>query len=148
MKLNEDDKLKWMNKISFERHGVVGVDVKSHKTNTTIPYPAITKGNDIQDRNCEDVKYWPKIDKYTKWRLSCIPEPRRMHGHWTNKQVCWKSFEATIVGTAYDKTSPGKNIKIEGRIIQTHSGHTSILVMRDTTTSRSFVTCGGQRQLN
>ena len=61
MKFDEDNKLKWMSKIPFERHGLIGVDVKSHQTKTIISYPTITKGNDIHDRNCEDVKYWPKI---------------------------------------------------------------------------------------
>ena len=38
----EDNKLKWMSKISFDKNGLVGVDVKSHQTKSNILYPAIT----------------------------------------------------------------------------------------------------------
>ena len=62
MKLDEDEKPKWMIKKSFEQHGLIGVDVKSHQTNTTVAYLAITKGNDSQDRNCEDIRHSPTID--------------------------------------------------------------------------------------
>ena len=62
MKFEEDDKLKWMSKISYERNGLIGVDVKSHQTKTTIPYLAISNGNDSQDRNCEDIRRAPTID--------------------------------------------------------------------------------------
>ena len=51
-----------MSRISFERNGLVGVDIKSHQTKTTIPYPAITKGNDTQDINCEDIRRLPTMD--------------------------------------------------------------------------------------
>ena len=56
MEFEEDDKLKWMSRISFERNGLVGVDVKSHQTKSTIPYPATTHGNDSPDNNCEDIR--------------------------------------------------------------------------------------------
>ena len=37
MALDPDPKLKWMSRISFNQYGLVGVDVKSHQTNTAIP---------------------------------------------------------------------------------------------------------------
>ena len=61
MKFEEDDKLKLMSRISFERNGLVGVDVNNHQTKSTIPYPAITHGNDTQDRNCEDLRRLPTM---------------------------------------------------------------------------------------
>ena len=56
-----DPKLKWMSRISFNQYGLVGVDVKSHQTNTAIPYPVITQGNDEQDSYCKgtNVKHRP-----------------------------------------------------------------------------------------
>ena len=45
-----------MSKIAFTKFGLVGVDVKSHETNSALPYPAITTGNDKQDRNCEGAR--------------------------------------------------------------------------------------------
>ena len=56
---DEDNKFKWMSKIAFTKFGLVGVDVKSHQTNSALPYPAITIGNDKQDRNCEDARLLP-----------------------------------------------------------------------------------------
>ena len=53
---DEDNKLKWMSKIAFTKFGLVGVDVKSHQKKIALPYPAITTGNDKQDRNCEDAR--------------------------------------------------------------------------------------------
>ena len=61
MKFDEDDTLKWVSWILFEKQRLISVDVKSPQTKTTIPYLAITEDNAIQDRNCEDVKRWPKI---------------------------------------------------------------------------------------
>ena len=48
---DEDNKLKWMSKIAFTKFGLLAGDVKSHQTNSALPYPAITIGNDKQDRN-------------------------------------------------------------------------------------------------
>ena len=36
MKFEEDDKPKWMSKISYEQNGLFGVDVKSHQAK--LPY--------------------------------------------------------------------------------------------------------------
>ena len=44
MVLDPDPKPKWMSRISFDQHGLVGVDLKSHRTSTAIPYPVITEG--------------------------------------------------------------------------------------------------------
>ena len=57
----DDDKPKWMSRIAFEKHCLIGVDVKSHQTKTTIPYPPITLGNDSQDRNCEIARRLPNM---------------------------------------------------------------------------------------
>ena len=51
---------KWMSKIAFENHGLVGLDVKSHQEDTSYPYPVITEGNDAQDRYCCSVNANPK----------------------------------------------------------------------------------------
>ena len=59
---DEDDKSRWMSKISFVKFGLVGVDVKSHQTNSTIPYPSIIIGTDSQDRNCESAMRYPTIE--------------------------------------------------------------------------------------
>ena len=60
-----------MSKISFAKFGLVGVDVKSHQTKSTITYPIITIGNDSQDRNCENARRSPTIDVITvpSWDL-------------------------------------------------------------------------------
>ena len=42
----------WMCNIAFNENGLVGMDSKSHQEDTTYPYPAITRGNNEQDRNC------------------------------------------------------------------------------------------------
>ena len=57
----DPNKFKWMSRISFNQYGLVGVDVKSHQTNTAIPYPVITQGNDEQDTDCKgtNVKHRP-----------------------------------------------------------------------------------------
>ena len=39
--------------MSFDQHGLVGVDVKSHQTSTAFPYPVITEGNEEQDTYCK-----------------------------------------------------------------------------------------------
>ena len=59
--VDPDPKLKWMSRISFNQYGRVGVDVKSHQTNTEIPYPVVTQGNDEQDSYCKctNVKHRP-----------------------------------------------------------------------------------------
>ena len=48
-----------MSKIAFTKFGLVGIDVKRHQTNSALPCPAITIGNDKQDRNCEDARLLP-----------------------------------------------------------------------------------------
>ena len=53
--LEAEGKPKWMSKISFNRFGLVGVDVKSHQVNTAFPYPVITQGNEAQDMYCSSV---------------------------------------------------------------------------------------------
>ena len=53
MVLDPDPKPKRMSRISFDQHGLVGVDVKSHQTSTLIPYPVITAGNEEQDTYCK-----------------------------------------------------------------------------------------------
>ena len=62
---------KWMSKIAFENHGLVGLDVKSHQEDTSYPYPVITEGNDAQDRYCCSVNANPKPPDV--WLLSCGP---------------------------------------------------------------------------
>ena len=56
-----DSSPKWMSKISFDQFGLIGVDVKSHQTNSSYPYPVITEGNDAQDTycNCANVRHLP-----------------------------------------------------------------------------------------
>ena len=49
MVLDPDPKPKWMSRISFDQHSLVGVDVKRHQTSKAIPYPVITDGNEEQD---------------------------------------------------------------------------------------------------
>ena len=53
MVLDPDPKPKWMFRISFNKFGLVGVDVKSYQTKTSIPYPVVTKGNQEQDTYCK-----------------------------------------------------------------------------------------------
>ena len=59
--VDPDPKLKWMSRISFNQNSIVGVDVKSHQTNTAILYHVITQGNDEQDSCCKstNVKHRP-----------------------------------------------------------------------------------------
>ena len=56
-----DSKPKWMSNILFDQFGLIGVDVKSHQTNSSYPYPVITEGNDAQDTycNCTNVRHLP-----------------------------------------------------------------------------------------
>ena len=56
---NEDHNLKWMSKIAFTKFRLVGVDVERQQKNNALPYPAITSGNDNQDRNCENARLLP-----------------------------------------------------------------------------------------
>ena len=44
-----------LSELAFQEHGLIGVDVKSHQTTTTIPYPAIVQGNEAQDNYCTSV---------------------------------------------------------------------------------------------
>ena len=53
MVLDPDPKPKWMFRISFNQFGLVGVDVKSHQTRSSIPYPVITEGTEEQDSYCK-----------------------------------------------------------------------------------------------
>ena len=52
--LEPELKTKRMSKISFYQFGLTGLDVKSHQTNSSYPYPIITKGNDAQDEYRKD----------------------------------------------------------------------------------------------
>ena len=45
--------------VAFTKFGLLGVDVKSHQINISLPYPAINIGNDKQDRSCEDARLLP-----------------------------------------------------------------------------------------
>ena len=56
-----DSKPKWMSKKSFDQFGFICVDVKSHQTNSSHPYPVIIEGNDAQDTycNCTNVRHRP-----------------------------------------------------------------------------------------
>ena len=42
-----------MSRMSFDQHGLVGVDVNSHKASAAIPYPVITERNKEQDTYCK-----------------------------------------------------------------------------------------------
>ena len=46
---------------SFDQFGLIGVNVKSHQTNSSHPYPVATEGNDAQDTycNCTNVRHLP-----------------------------------------------------------------------------------------
>ena len=55
MVFGPDPKPTWMSRVSFNQYGLVGVDVKSHQTSTSIPYTVITHGNDEQDTHCKGV---------------------------------------------------------------------------------------------
>ena len=50
-----------MSKKSCNQFGLIGVDVKSHQTNSSYPYPVIIEGNDAQDTycNCTNVRHLP-----------------------------------------------------------------------------------------
>ena len=48
------DRLTWLSRLAYNKHGVVGVDVKSHQRSTAIPHPAVVEGNEVQDRACSD----------------------------------------------------------------------------------------------
>ena len=45
-----------MCRIASNEHGFVGLDFKSHQKPNSCPYPAITQGNDEQDRHCDKAR--------------------------------------------------------------------------------------------
>ena len=51
-----EGKRRCFSKIAFDRWDLVGVDVKSHQIDTTIPHAVITRGNEAQDKGCEDAR--------------------------------------------------------------------------------------------
>ena len=115
IKYGDDDKLKWMSKIAFAKFGLVGIDVKSHQTISTLPYPYITIGNDKQDRNCEDAKRFPKIDVIkvsSGGSFAYLCKEGNMVIGPINKFLRGASQTAITVYT-YNQTIPGKGCNLK-----------------------------------
>jgi hypothetical protein len=53
-------RVKCYSRIAFSRFGLVGLDVKSHQIETSIPYPVIVQGNEQVDLGCEVVLKSPQ----------------------------------------------------------------------------------------
>ena len=54
-----DGSLVWMVRLGFERHGLVGVDIKSHQHGDLLPHPVVVKGNEQQDMGCRNAQRQP-----------------------------------------------------------------------------------------
>ena len=49
--LDEHPRPMWMSRIAYNQHGLVCVDVKSHQTNSSYPYPAIAQATESSGDN-------------------------------------------------------------------------------------------------
>ena len=52
IQLPVDGHQRTFSRIAFAEDGVVGVDIRSHQTNTSLPFPVLTQGNEAQDAGC------------------------------------------------------------------------------------------------
>ena len=52
IQLPVDGHQRTFSRIAFAEDGVVGVDIRSHQTNTSLPFPVLTQGNEAQDVGC------------------------------------------------------------------------------------------------
>ena len=48
-----------LSRIAYESDGVVGLDIKSHQTDSTSPFPAAVHGNEVQDKGCLEARSLP-----------------------------------------------------------------------------------------
>ena len=122
MKLNDDDKPKCMSRITFEKHGLIGVDVKSHQKKTTRPLPAITLGNDSQDWNCEIIRRSPDIDDIliqSGKPFAFLTKESRMFPGPTNK-VSRGLLRTQLLAKLTTKKTQGRVAKLKDTIYKAH----------------------------